>query len=398
MKMKQMCEKSEIMNGTERIYLDYSATTPPCEQAVRTFTEACGSVLNANSAHEPGRETAGHILVAGDELLSLLGLEDREVIYTSGATEANNLALKGCFERYYPKGKGHIITDVMEHSSVIAPVSTLMDRGASFDMAPLDGEGRVDIGALRGLIRPDTLMVSVGTVSGETGIRQPVEELGRMLKAEFPGVIFHTDATQAPGKCDTDLADADLISLSAHKFYGIRGIGALIRKRKVTLRPQVQGGASTTLFRSGTPPAELILSMTAALRETLRDRERKYARVRQLNERLRVFLEYFDGVTVNSPANAVPHILNFSVPGIPAEETQRWFDREGIFFSTRTACARSVSYSAAVEALTGSRDAAARSVRVSLSHLTTDAEMERFMEAFRRFMTCGGKDGADYGV
>lgn len=367
------------------VYLDYCATTPPSEAAVRAFTEAAAVTGNPNSVHSAGRKAKALIDDSTKNILDLLGAEGYELIYTSGATEANNLAFKGIFERYGNDSRNKIITTEFEHSSVIAPVSGLIGKGASLEFAPLGPDGTVDMEKLREMITEDTLMVSIGAVASETGIRQPVEEIGRMIKEDFPGVYFHSDITQAIGKCRVELENMDLASFSAHKFYGFKGIGGLIKKKGIVVMPQIQGGSSTTKFRSGTPPTELICSVSAALSDALSDFDSKEEYVRKTGGTIRSRLAEYEGVHINSPENAVPNIINFSVPGIRAEDTQKYFEDREIYFSTRTACSKETDYSKSVMSLTGNRQLAESSVRVSISYKTTEAETDAFLEAFGSF-------------
>ncbi len=363
------------------IYLDYSATTPVGDAAIRAIADACKAPGNPNSVHSTGLSSAKMIEADRENILKLLGLDSEifELIPTSGATEANNLALKGVFERFSPKGKKHIITTQLEHSSIAAPLSALQKAGAEVDFAPLLSDGTVDIEGLEKLIRENTLIVSIGAVNSETGIRQPVEKIARFIKEKYPSVLFHTDATQAIGKVKNDYSDVDMLSFSAHKFYCFKGIGGLIKRKKTVLIPQMKGGSSTTKFRSGTPCSELIHSMSAALSDTLCDFEAKYERVKRLNSYLKNELAKIPDIVINSAQNAVPQILNFSYLGTKSADLQHYLSENEIFISTGTACAAHTDMSAAILMLTGDEEKAKSSVRVSISFMTEIDEIEKLV-------------------
>jgi len=368
------------------IYLDYSATTPVCDSAINAIIEGCKIPGNPNSAHGSGQALAKMIETDIDSILNLLGFDVREfeLIPTSGATEANNLALKGAFERYSAKGKKHIITTQLEHSSITATLSSLQKAGAEVDFAPLFSDGTVDIEGLENLIREDTLMISIGAINSETGIRQPIEEIAKNLKEKYPSVLFHTDATQAIGKVKIDYSYVDMLSFSAHKFYCFKGIGGLIKRKDTVLIPQIKGGSSTTKFRSGTPCLELIHSVNSALSETLCNFETKAARVSELNSYLRNELAAFPNFIINSPDSAIPQILNFSFLGTKATALQHYMSENEIYISTGTACAAHTDMSAAILTLTGDEERAKSSVRISISYLTGKNEIDTFLSVLKR--------------
>jgi len=368
------------------IYLDYSATTPVGEAALTAIRETIQYQGNPNSSHRMGRKANGIIEDDLERIKMLLCPgDDMEVIPVSGATEANNLILRGAFERLSSRGYKHIITTDLEHSSINATISALQQQGASVDFVSLLPDGTIDINDLVSLIREDTLMVSIGCINSETGIRQPIEAIGKMLKEKHPNVIFHTDATQAIGKVPIDYSDVDAISLSAHKFYCLKGIGALIKKKKLTLIPQNKGGSSTTKFRAGTPCTELIHAMRAALEDAVADQDGKIKRIKELNTYLKDELSKYPGVLVNSPENAIPHILNISYMGHNAYELQQFMSEKEIYISTRTACASHSDMSAAVLRLTDDEERAKSSIRISLSYQTDIAEIEQFVRTFEEY-------------
>ena len=356
------------------IYLDYSATTPVNKDVLDTFLKVSNDFIgNPNSLHKLGVESNKIIESATEQIKKILNI-NHEVIYTSGASESNNMALKGVALRYQNRGK-HIITTNFEHSSIVAPVNYLQKQGFKIEFAPLNKDGLVNINELEKMITAETILVSIGAVNSEIGIKQPIEEIGELLK-KFPNVIFHVDATQAIGKIKLDYKNVDLISMSAHKIYGIKGIGLLLRNNSIELEPLIHGGKSTTKYRSGTPAPALIVSLAKALRLIYENFDEKYSKVKALNDYLVDELAKIEGITVNNNSYTIPHILNISVLGIKPETFQHALEEKDIYISTQTACSSGSGISGSVLAFTNDEARAKSSVRISLSHLTTKEEID----------------------
>lgn len=364
------------------IYLDYSATTPVDPEALEAYVRATREFPgNANSAHLPGRQAALRINQASREILRLLDIPDREIVYTSGATEANNLALKGAALRRANQGR-HLITTAFEHSSVTASFGWLQTQGFEVDFLETDALGQVSLDSLAELIRPDTILVSVGALNGEIGIRQPLGEIGSLLRYH-PYIVFHSDVTQALGKIPLSLESVDLASFSAHKFYGPKGIGALVRKKEILLDVQIHGGRSTTDLRSGTPALPLIVAMETALRGTLAEADMGQVRVATLRRRLLRGISGIPGIVSNSGEECAPHIVNLSVLSRDSEKMVEILDSKGICVSSQTACHAGGGRSDAVFRLTGDERRARTSLRVSLSPRTTEEEVDALVAALR---------------
>ena len=240
------------------VYLDYSATTKASDEVLDSFIKATKYSGNPNSLHKLGSDALGLIDASTNQIAALLGVDKSEVIYTSGASESNNTAIKGVCLAH--PNKKHIITTPLEHSSIYGPINFLVDLGYSVDFVKIKENGLVDIDNLKELINDDTILVSIGCVNSEIGIRQPVEKIGSLLKG-YKQIYFHSDLTQAIGKCKVDLTNIDLASFSGHKIFGIKGSGCLIKKKSVSITPLIHGGKSTTSYRSGTPATELIVNM-----------------------------------------------------------------------------------------------------------------------------------------
>lgn len=363
------------------IYLDYSATTPVNDEVLDSFTKACKMYPgNPNSLHKLGVDANNLITSSTNQILNILNIKDYDVIYTSGASESNNLALKGIADKYSNRGM-HIITTNLEHSSINGPIEYLKDKGFKISYVNLDSDGKVDIDHLKNILDEETILVSINAINSELGIMQPIEDIAKLL-LNYPKCYFHVDMTQAIGKINIDLSNVDLFSFSAHKFYGIKGIGALIKKKRIVIEPLIHGGKSTTVYRSGTPSLPLIVSMSKALRLSYENIDSKIKYITELNNDLREYLSKYELVTINSPEDSIPHILNISIIGVKPETLLHSLEEKNIYISTKSACSSSNSLSDAVLLTTKNEDAAKSSVRISLSHLTTKDDIEEFKKSF----------------
>ena len=362
------------------IYLDYSATTPVDDRVLDTFVKVTKEYIgNPNSLHELGVEAKKLIDASTKQIANILRVKESEIIYTSGASEANNMAIKGICFKYKNRGK-HIITTTLEHSSVLEVFKYLENEGFEVSYAKLDENGVVDIDELKKIIRDDTILVSICSVNSEVGVRQPVEEIGLMLK-DYPKLYFHSDVTQSIGKEKVDFTNIDLASFSGQKFYGMKGIGGLIKKESIILESLIHGGKSTTVFRSGTPATALIVSLAKAMRLAYENYVEKRDKVEKLNKYLVDGLKELP-VDINSNDKCIPHIVNLSLRNIKSETMLHALERDGIYISTQTACSQG-NYSLAVFSVTNDKEKASRSIRISLSHLTTKDELDKFLEVFR---------------
>lgn len=363
------------------IYLDYSATTPVNEDVLNSYVKANQMYIgNPNSLHKLGVESKRMIDRATNQIASILNVKPEEIIYTSGSSESNNLAIKGIATMYQNRGK-HIITTDLEHSSIYGPIDYLTKLGFEVSFVKLDKDGKVDLDNLKDIIRDDTILVTINGVNSELGIVQPIEQIGEILK-DYPKCFFHVDLTQGVGKIKSNLDFVDLVSFSAHKFFGLKGIGVLIKKNKIELEPLIHGGKSTTMYRSGTPALPLIVSLAKALRLATEDLEQNYNYVLDLNKYLRSKFGEYDKVRINSPLNTLPHILNISILGVKPETMLHALEEHDVYISTQSACSSSNSQSKAVYACTHDMECAVSSIRISLSKLTTKDELDKFLIAF----------------
>lgn len=368
------------------LYLDYAANTPVDPDVLKVFNESTIKYFaNPNSTHKLGlevnqkiEETTNHIMEMFQKETNLN--QNTEIIYTSGSSESNNLAIKGIAQSYKENGK-HIITTFLEHSSVSSPLTYLKEQGYEIDVLNITSDGKVDIEQLKSLIREDTILVSICYVDSEVGIIQPIKEIANILK-DYPNCFLHVDCTQAIGKIKTDLENVDLISFAPHKFYGLNGFGVLIKRKDIVLEPLINGGTSTTLYRSGTPVVGQICALEKALEITFKEFEQRKQYVRKLNKKLRENLSKYKNVKINTVSEENPFILNISVVGVKAIEFKQKLEEYGICISIKSACTVTITPSRIVMAMTHDKKRSFASWRISLSHLIREEEIHKFLKIF----------------
>lgn len=359
------------------IYLDHNATTP-LDRAARAamlevFDGPCG---NPSSAHAGGRAARARLERARRAMAAALGVPPRELIFTSGASESNNLGILGAVAA--PRG-AHVVASGIEHASVLAPLRELERRGATVTYLAVDGQGRVDPAVLADVLRPDTVLVSIGWANGEIGTVQPMAALAACCRAR--GVRLHVDAAQAFGKVPVSLDGIDLCSLSAHKLGGPLGIGALIVRRGVALQPLAWGGGQERGLRPGTENVAAAAGFAAAL-----SARPNLAACVPLRERLWQGLAELPGVRRHSPVwDCLPNTLNIGVAGLRGEALVAALDLEGVAVSVGSACAAGAAEpSPVLSAIGRSPDEALGGVRLSLGPATTAAEIDVAAAALRR--------------
>lgn len=368
------------------LYLDYAANTPVDEEVLKTFNNATLKYFaNPNATHGLGVEVNEKIIKTTDEIINLFKentcLNDNmEIVYTSGSSESNNLAIKGVAQSYKENGK-HIISTFLEHSSVSSPLSYLKEQGYEIDIVGITSDGKVDVDELKRLIRDDTILVSVCYVDSEVGNVQPIQEIAELV-SKYPNCFLHVDATQAVGKTEVDFSSVDLISFAPHKFNGLNGFGGLLKKKDMVLEPLINGGASTTIYRSGTPVIGQICALERALELTFDNFKKRYEYVNKLNEKLRSKLLSYDNVKINTVSKNNPYILNVSVNGIKAVDFKKKLEEYGVCISIKSACTVTITPSRIVMSMTHDRKRAFASWRISLSHLVTEEDIDKFLEIF----------------
>ncbi|QRM34018.1 cysteine desulfurase family protein [Microvirga sp. VF16] len=373
------------------IYLDYNASTPidpAVAAAMRPFLdEAFG---NPSSGHWASTPAKAALEDARGQVAELLGCAPDEIVFTSGGSEANNLALKGTFFSLRDKGD-HIITSVAEHPAVLAPCRFLERLGARVTYLPVDGTGRVDPEAVRRAITPRTVLISIMHANNEVGTIQPTEEIGAIAREH--GIRFHTDAAQSVGKIPTgvDSLGVDLLSIAGHKLYAPKGIGALYVRRGVELEPLIHGAAHERGRRAGTESALLAVGLGTACSLAM-DLE-PMARVRALRDRFWQALreDFGDDIVLNGhPEHRLPNTLNVSFVGVIGAEILAGL--EGVAGSTGSAChAGRVELSPVLAAMGVPERVGMGAVRFSLRRSTTDADIDAVVGRLR------SRHGADAG-
>jgi cysteine desulfurase len=371
------------------IYLDYSATTPVDPKVTQAMipwlTERFGNP--ASRSHAFGWEAEEAVEKARGEVAALVGADSREIIWTSGATESNNLAIKGAAHFYRDRGR-HILTLKTEHKAVLDTVRELEREGFDATYLGVRENGLIDLDAFCAALRPDTSVVSVMLVNNEIGVIQPIGEIGAICRER--GIVFPVDAAQATGKVDIDLAKlpVDLMSFSAHKTYGPKGIGALYvrRKPRARLEAQMHGGGHERGLRSGTLPTHQIVGMGEAFRLARENMASELPRVRALRDRLLAGLSGIEATYVNGDMaleHRVPHNLNVSFAYVEGESLM--MSIKDIAVSSGSACtSASLEPSYVLRALGRDDELAHSSIRFTLGRFTTAEEIDYAIEVLRR--------------
>jgi len=385
--MNQFCGTEKMNMLKFPIYLDYSATTPVdprvAEKMIPYLTELFGNP--ASRSHSYGWTAEKAVEEAREEVAALVNADAKEIIWTSGATESNNLAIKGAAHFYSGKGK-HIITLKTEHKAVLDTVRELERQGFEATYLDVQENGLLDLEVLKAAIRPDTVVVSVMFVNNEVGVIQPIAEIGELCREK--GIIFHVDAAQATGKVAIDLATlkVDLMSFSAHKTYGPKGIGALYvrRKPRVRLEAQMHGGGHERGLRSGTLATHQIVGMGEAFRLARLEMAEENARVLALRDRLLAGLTTIEETFVNGDlANRVPHNLNISFAYVEGESLIMAI--KDIAVSSGSACtSASLEPSYVLRALGRNDELAHSSIRFTIGRFTTVEEVDYTIDLLRR--------------
>jgi cysteine desulfurase len=361
------------------IYLDYSATTPVdprvADKMIPYLVEHFGNP--ASRSHAFGWEAEKAVEEARAEVAALVGADPKEIIWTSGATESDNLAIKGVAQFYKGKGK-HLITLKTEHKAVLDPCREMERHGFEVTYLDVQEDGLVDLNALQAAMRPDTILVSIMMVNNEIGVVQPIEQIGELCRSR--GVVFHVDAAQATGKVDIDLCrlKVDLMSFSAHKTYGPKGIGALYvrRKPRVRLEAQMHGGGHERGLRSGTLATHQIVGMGEAFRIAREEMASENERVRGLRDKLLRGLQDIDATYVNGDLEQrVPHNLNISFAYVEGESLIMAI--KDIAVSSGSACtSASLEPSYVLRALGRNDELAHSSIRFTIGRFTTEEEID----------------------
>jgi cysteine desulfurase len=363
------------------IYLDHAATTPLDPRVLEAMLPfLSGMSGNASSIHQVGRKALQALDDAREQVALVLGCQPKEIVFTSGGSESINLALKGVAMALRAQGKNHLISSTIEHHAVLHALDYLVEyEGFRVTLLPVDRNGRVNPADLSTALRPETALVSVMYANNETGVVQPIADLAAICRER--GVLFHTDAVQAPGQLplDVNALGVDLLSLTAHKFYGPQGVGLLYLRRGTPLVPQINGGAQERRRRAGTENIAGIVGLAKALTIAESERTTHASRLRALSERL------IDGVLTRIPQSwlngdresRLPSIVNMGFACIETESLLLLLDQRGICASSGSACTSgSLEPSHVLLAMGLSPEEANGSIRFSLGKQTTDEQID----------------------
>lgn len=367
------------------IYFDNAATTKLNKEVLKGFNDLnLKFFANSASTHKLGIESYRLEEKARSQIATLLNCEPNEIIFTSGATESNNLAIKGSALKYKNRGK-HIITSRVEHPSVLNAFKSLEeDFGFHVTYLDVNSDGSIELDSLKKAIRDDTILVSLMAVNNEVGSINPIKEIGELLK-KYPKVIFHCDATQAIGKIKLDYTNVDLLSMSSHKIHGFKGSGLLLKRKNIDLMPLFSGGGQEFNYRSGTNNYIYEVCLAKTLRISFEELENNYKYVKELNDYLRIKLEELN-VRINSPINASPYILSLSLDK-KASVVSEALSLKDIYVSTKSACSSKKSPTSYVLLAMGKSSLdSMNAIRISFSNENTKEEIDIFVKELNEIL------------
>ena len=369
-------------------YLDNSATTKAFDEVIEAVKSEMSEYYgNPSSMHIKGFEAEKKIKETTKIIASTLKCDESEIIYTSGGTEADNMALIGIARAYNRSGK-HIITSSIEHAAILQSAEFLKEEGYEITYLSTDSNGVVNLEELENSIREDTILVSVMGVNNEIGTVEPIEKISEIIKKKNPNTLFHVDAVQAYGKIKLipKKMGIDLLSVSGHKIHGPKGIGFLYVSYKIKIKPIIFGGGQQKNMRSGTENVCGIMGLGAAVKKIFDNFDEDTSRMRELRERMIKGLTECEGVTINGAdfENSAPHIVSASVKGVRAEVLLHSLEDKGIYISSGSACASNKpAVSATLKAIGVDKDLLDSTVRFSFSVLTTKDEIDYALENFK---------------
>jgi cysteine desulfurase len=372
----------------KEIYLDNSATTAcfpeVAEKMSQIMTQDYG---NPSSMHHKGLVAENYLREAREKIAKTLKADEKEILFTSGGTESDNLALIGTARTYARKGR-HLITSAIEHPAILETMKYLEGQGYTVTYLPVDSAGHISLDSLREAMTPDTVLVSLMHTNNEIGSLTPVEEAGKLIKSIDPEVIFHVDAVQGYGKSQIipHRENIDLLSVSAHKIHGPKGVGFLYHNAKTRLEPMIFGGGQQKGLRSGTENTAGIYGMAMAAEKMYADLEGDRARLYGLKARLIDGLTSLPGVSINglTGTDSAPHIVSASVSGVRSEVLLHALEDKGVYISAGSACSSNRPHiSETLKAIGVARELLDSTLRFSMSVMTTEEDIDAAVEAFR---------------
>ena len=369
------------------IYLDNAATSKVYPEVLESYNQITLKYFaNPSSIHKLGQESNRLLEKSREQILSLFNLTHHEVIFTSGATEANNLAIKGYALANRSRGN-HLITTAVEHPSVLNTFKALEKYGYEVTILPVNKNGVIEVNSLKEAIKDNTILVSVMSVNNETGAINPIKEVGEILK-NYPKVAFHVDMTQAIGKIDIPLENIDMFSFSGHKIHALLGSGALIKEKKIILEPIAHGGGQENNNRSGTNTLALSATLAKALRLSLKEQKDNFNKVSNLRDYLVSYLkDNPDLYAINSLDKDNPYIVNFSLLNHKASVVVEALSNKGIMVSSLSAChSKNEDYSYVVLAMNNDMKLAHNTIRVSFSYENTVDDVNALIRGLKQIM------------
>lgn len=363
-------------------YLDYSATTPVSYDVLESYIRATKDFSgNPNSIHSLGTKSKALMNSAIKQISDIFNVLESEITFTSGATMSNNIALIGTCLANIKKGS-HIIVSKLEHPSIYQICNYLETIGFIVSYVDNTEEGLIDFEDLKRIIKEDTILVSICAVNSETGARQPLKMIRQIIKKENQNTFFHSDMTQALGKVPINFHDVDLASATSHKIYGPKGVGLLYKNSRVPLTPLLYGSGQTNMLNPGTPAVPLIVAFSKAIRLATQDLDKRENFIKRLCDRIIEELKKYDDVIINHTNICIPHILNISLKNKKAETFLHALEEYEVYVSTSTACSRK-EISSSIMAIYNDKERASSTLRISLSHLTTTDEINKFLACFK---------------
>lgn len=371
----------------KKIYLDNAATTKVLPEVTAAVVDALeNNYANPSSLHDFGLKSEKILQKSRKIIANYLGVKSQEIVFTSGGTESNNLAIRGITDTYQNRGR-HLITSPIEHASVAKIFKELENKGWQVDRLQVNSKGQINLKHLKSLISKETVLVSIMHVNNELGTIQPIQKIANIIKKQNQLSFFHVDGVQAFGKIYSNLnkLNLDLYSVSGHKIHGPKGIGALYIKNGIKLNPLLRGGGQENNLRSGTENIPGISGLAEAVKylpsltipkelDHLLEKRKKY---------LFKLLQPIRSVVINSPKNGAPHIINFSIPGIKGETMLHALENNGIYVSTGSACSSKTKGSRVISACGLSSKRSESAIRVSLNKEITTNDLDYFVKILK---------------